>query len=168
MGNVTKGLITNRSQADVAYALSLIEKRARGQEFTAAEQADWLAGLRGSYTPNDVNRVSTALNGLRTRMFQRGYKYLWRTLFEPMVTNWNNDDYIPETEAIRYTGIIEDIHRLLPFLPGPKPRAGNWYDLDDANNVEKLLQACEDLMDWLDEADKSNFRFGEIFMGEIF
>lgn len=66
MSTVIDTLITDRTAADVARVHELAVKGYAGM--TAAELAEWLAGVKGAYNAVDLNRVGTALNYLRDRL----------------------------------------------------------------------------------------------------
>lgn len=66
MSTIIDTLITNRTQADVERVKALAAKGFAGM--TAAEQAEWLAGMKGAYNAADLNRVETALNYLAGRL----------------------------------------------------------------------------------------------------
>ena len=66
MSTVIDTLITDRTAADVARVHELAVKGYAGM--TAAELAEWLAGMKGAYNAVDLNRVGTALNYLRDRL----------------------------------------------------------------------------------------------------
>ena len=63
MSTIIYTLITDRTTADVARVHELAVKGYAGM--TAAELAEWLAGMKGAYNDVDLNRVGTALNYLR-------------------------------------------------------------------------------------------------------
>lgn len=52
-------LITDRTQADIDYAVRLSQKGWSGM--TAEEKADWESGLKGAYNASDLNRVGNAV-----------------------------------------------------------------------------------------------------------
>lgn len=66
MSTIIYTLITDRTTADVARVHELAVKGYAGM--TAAELAEWLAGMKGAYNDVDLNRVGTALNYLRDRL----------------------------------------------------------------------------------------------------
>lgn len=66
-------LIYDRTQTDVTYAAELNRKLGAGTALTAEEQADWDAGLKGSYNANDFNRVDAAVRELGGLLTAAGY-----------------------------------------------------------------------------------------------
>ena len=59
-------LVTDRTQADVERVRELAAKGFAAM--TAAEQAEWLTGMKGAYNAADLNRVGIALNYLAARL----------------------------------------------------------------------------------------------------
>ena len=69
-------LITDRSPADVErvrYLASLWGPSAGQWRGTAAELAEWNAGLKGAYNARDLNRVTLAASYLLTKLAGMGY-----------------------------------------------------------------------------------------------
>lgn len=66
-------LVTDRTQADVAYARQLAEKLVTGTA-TEAEIAEWNSfTLKGVYNHTDLNRVTAAMEDLKLRLEGYGY-----------------------------------------------------------------------------------------------
>lgn len=66
-------LIYDRTQTDVTYASELNRKLGAGTALTAEEQADWDAGLKGTYNATDMNRVDAAVRELGGLLTAAGY-----------------------------------------------------------------------------------------------
>ena len=61
--SVIDTLVTDRTEADVSRYSELRDKG--WAEMTAAERAEWAAGMKGAYNPNsDMNRVASAMSYL--------------------------------------------------------------------------------------------------------
>lgn len=66
-------LVTDRTQADVAYAKALLNKLVDGTA-TEEERAEWNSfTLKGTYNHTDLNRVTAALEALKSRLESYGY-----------------------------------------------------------------------------------------------
>ena len=66
-------LVTDRTQQDVAYVKQLIDKLVTGTA-TDAEKAEWNSfTLKGAYNHTDLNRVTAAMEDLKSRLEGYGY-----------------------------------------------------------------------------------------------
>lgn len=66
-------LVTDRTQADVAYAKALLNKLVDGTA-TEEERAEWNSfTLKGTYNHTDLNRVTAAMDDLKARLESYGY-----------------------------------------------------------------------------------------------
>ena len=66
-------LVTDRTQQDVAYVKQLIDKLVTGTA-TDAEKAEWNSfTLKGAYNHTDLNRVTAAMEYLKSRLEGYGY-----------------------------------------------------------------------------------------------
>ena len=134
-------LITDRTQADVERVRELAEKGFAGM--TAGEQAEWLAGMKGAYNASDLNRVGTALNYLAGRLASLcGRSIAWTAK-----TDWAVTDIITASQAAEYRRQIQDIRDALAYPAGTPdaPELGR-LTYTDANNIERILKLCEDLI----------------------
>ena len=125
MSTIIDTLISNRTQADVERVRKLAAKGF--STMTAAEQAEWLAGMKGAYNASDLNRVGTALNYLAGRLASIcGKSIAWTAK-----TDWAVTDIITASRAAEYRRQIQDI-RDLTYI--------------GANDIERILALCEDLI----------------------
>ena len=130
-------LITDRTLADV---VRVSELSAKGYaNMTPAEQAEWLAGMKGSYNYTDLNRVESAMVQIAS--------FLGVTLYEPK-TNWNATDIPTKSSMDRY---LENIKRLRRVCNGisstpstPATMVGLTYVT--ANHIEQILLDIESAM----------------------
>ena len=134
-------LITDRTQADVERVRELAEKGFAGM--TAGEQAEWLAGMKGAYNASDLNRVGTALNYLAGRLAS----ICGRSIAWTAKTDWAVTDIITASQAAEYRRQIQDIRDALAYPAGTPdaPELGR-LTYTDANNIERILKLCEDLI----------------------
>lgn len=141
MSTIIDTLITNRTQADVERVRELAAKGFAAM--TAAERAEWLAGMKGAYNASDMNRVGTALNYLAGRLASIcGKSIAWTAK-----TDWAVTDIITASQAAEYRRQIQDIRDALTYPAGTPdaPQLGR-LTYTDANNIERILKLCEDLI----------------------
>lgn len=134
-------LVTDRTQADVERVRELAAKGFAAM--TAAEQAEWLAGMKGAYNAADLNRVGTALNYLAGRLGPICGKIITWTA----KTDWAVTDIATASQAETYRQQIQDIRDALAY-PAGTPDAPELARLTytDANNIERILKLCEELI----------------------
>ena len=130
-------LITNRTLEDVKRVAELSAKGY--SQMTPAEQAEWLAGMKGAYNYTDLNRVERAMVELAS--------FLGVTLYQPK-TNWKITDIPTETSIAHY---LENVKRLRRACNGiantpstPTSMVGLTYVT--ANNIEQILLDIESAM----------------------
>lgn len=134
-------LITNRTHSDVERVRELAAKGFAAM--TAAEQAEWLAGMKGAYNASDLNRVGTALNYLAGRLASIcGKSIAWTAK-----TDWAVTDIPAASQTETYRRQIQDIRDALAYPAGTPdaPQLGR-LTYTDANNIERILKLCEDLI----------------------
>lgn len=141
MSTIIDTLITDRTQADVERVRKLAAKGF--STMTAAEQAEWLAGMKGAYNASDLNRVGTALNYLAGRLASIcGKSIAWTAK-----TDWAVTDIITASRAAEYRRQIQDIRDALAY-PAGTPDVPQMARLTyiGANDIERILALCEDLI----------------------
>lgn len=134
-------LVTDRTQADVDRVKALAAKGFAAM--TAAERAEWLAGMKGAYNAADLNRVGTALNYLAGRLGAIcGKSIAW-----PAKTDWVVTDIITASQAEAYRKQVQSIRDALAY-PGGTPDAPGLDRLTytGANDIERILALCEELI----------------------
>jgi hypothetical protein len=140
-------LITDRTQADVERVKALAAKGFAGM--TAAEQAEWLAGMKGAYNAADLNRVGTALNYLAGRLGA----ICGRSIAWSAKTDWAVTDIATASQAAEYRQHIQDIRDALSYPAGtPDAPELNRLTYTGANDIERILALCEELIDNITKA----------------
>lgn len=139
--NVLLTLITDRTAADVAYARML--GGIQFADMTAEQQADWLAGLKGTYNASDLNRVGAAVLLVAGLVNSIGYnitvtgKHDWTMTDIP--TSSQMSDYLADLLAIRAALTI-------PAGTPAVPSSMSGLDFNKANNIEKILLIVDELV----------------------
>lgn len=141
MSTIIDTLITNRTQEDVERVRKLAAKGFAAM--TAAERAEWLAGMKGAYNAADLNRVGTALNYLAGRLGPICGKVITWTA----KTDWAVTDIATASQAETYRQQIQDIRDALAY-PAGTPDVPQLARLTyiGANDIERILALCEDLI----------------------
>ena len=141
MSTIIDDLVTDRTQADVERVKALAAKGFAAM--TAAERAEWLAGMKGAYNASDMNRVGTALNYLAARLAPVcGMSIAWSAK-----TDWAVTDIITASQAAEYRRQIQNIRDALAY-PAGTPDAPQMKRLTytGANDIERILTLCEELI----------------------
>ena len=130
-------LITNRTLEDVQRVAELSAKSI--SNMTPAEQAEWLAGMKGAYNYTDLNRVESAMIELAS--------FLGVTLYQPK-TDWKITDIPTETTIAHY---LENVKRLRRACNGiattpSTPTSMAKLTYVTANNIEQILVDIESVM----------------------
>lgn len=135
-------LVTDRTQADVERAKALAAKGFAAM--TAAEQAEWLGGIKGAYNASDLNRVGTALNYLVARLGA----ICGRSITWTAKADWAVTDIATASQAAEYRQHIQDIRNALAYPAGtPDAPELNRLTYTGANDIERILALCEELID---------------------
>lgn len=152
-------LITNRTAEDVFRWKELHDKG--WAAMTAAEQAEWTAGMKGAYNYMDMNRVEGAVVELVARFAERGVNLSLTTK-----TNWTRTGWPTKSDMARYFANVEALRVAVgvPLNVPDTPTTGTLFDYRAANDLEKILLAVGS---WLDAASGSNYYAGEIYSGEV-
>lgn len=142
MSTIIDTLVTDRTQADVERVRELASKGFAAM--TAAEQAEWLAGMKGAYNASDLNRVVTALNYLAGRLGA----ICGRSITWTAKTDWAVTDIVATSQAAEYRQHIQDIRDALTYPAGtPDAPQLNRLTYTGANDIERILALCEELID---------------------
>lgn len=156
-------LITDRTAEDYERWEYLRDKGFANM--TDAERTEWLAGnMKGAYNKNDLNRVGVALNYLHDRLKTAGY-ITYQTTFTAR-TNWTvasiptADDL---THYLKCVSIIRDAMAQFETTP-PTPTDEGALNIEEANNIEKILLDVETLINNMLAA---RYYCGDVFAGEI-
>lgn len=152
-------LITDRTQADVDYAVRLSQKGWSGM--TAEEKADWESNLKGTYNASDLNRVGNAVAYVAGRLTDAGYL----VPVSPKI-DWTDSDIPKKSDMQTYLEDVEILRSALTVLPEtpevPEDMEGLTYE--EANDIERILLAVDDL---ITKMINSYFYSNEIFSGEV-
>lgn len=143
-------LITDRTQADVDRAAELLSKG--WSKMTPDEQAEWFAGLKGSYNHTDWNRVESVVARL-SKLF--GLSLVTKT-------DWTEWDVPTQNDVDRFLGNIHAIYEVgsrYSTTPTVPPSMRNMtYTV--ANDIEQIVHDIRKL-------EPSLFRCDELFCGEV-
>ena len=115
------------------------------------------------YNISDLNRVEEAFEYLRDKM-NNSYGF---NLAIPTKTNWTNTDNVIHSDMERYRQNVAKIRDAIAMPVGTPqtPASMNKLTAKEANDIEKILQAVEVL---LDNISAAWFYSGEIYSGEVF
>lgn len=154
-------LVTDRTQADVAYAQALAKKISSGTA-TEAELAEWnAAALKGSYNASDLNRVGAAMQCVADRLTAFGYA----ADIAPKA-DWLETDAPRQSDMEAYLFqliVLRNAFAVMQSTPSVPPDMEN-LTVAEANNIEKIL---EDIDFMLTQSSKAWYCSGEVFSGEV-
>ena len=143
-------LITNRTQADVDRVKELAAK-AKAGTWTAQEQAEWLAGMRGAYNYTDFNRVEAAVAELAVML---GVQL-------NTVTTWSVERIPTAADTVRYLANIRKLRTICQGLTNTPATPENMSRMTytTANDIEQILKDLETvILSWT--------RCGDVYCGE--
>lgn len=139
--SIINTLIIDRTEADYNRAVELSAKGLSGM--TAAEAAEYLAGLKGAYNAADLNRVQGAMEYIADRMTRAGYSVTLRG--GPV---WTMSD-IPDPEQLTvYLGDLSALRAVLNVHPTTPSVPADMEDFtwQEANDIEKILLDIEEVL----------------------
>ena len=153
-------LITDRTQTDVERWTAL---RAKGwNRMSAAEQAEWLAEMKGRYDHRDFNRVEQAVSIVSDRLRELGYAHPYLTV----KTDWTRADIPAREDWERYFGNVAMLRKAITVLhstPG-MPSMNDRLNFERANALEQILVDIDDVTTKISE---SWHCAGDIYLGEV-
>ena len=157
--SVIDTLVTDRTEADVSRFSELRDKG--WAEMTAAERAEWVAGMKGAYNASDLNRVASAMAYLSQRFASAGYSV---PVSSP--TDWANGDIPTKGDMDTYLDDLRRIRAALAVMDTTPeaPESMDYLTWAKANDIEKILV---DVDDALGRLLLSPFYSGEIYSGEV-
>lgn len=134
-------LITDRAQADVDRVLALSAKGWAGM--SAAEQAEWSAGLRGAYNASDLNRVQEAMEYLAGIFSSYGYAVSLQVM-----PTWSDSDIPTEAQMTAYLSNLAALRGVLAVLPATPstPESMELLTYATANDIERILMDIDLLL----------------------
>lgn len=136
-------LVTDRTSADVNRWKAL---RAKGwAAMTEAEQAEWTAGMKGSYNYTDFSRVEDAIAYLKSRLARYGYTV------EAVRQVWVSGEIPDSGKLSRYLASLKAVRNALGAHTAslPLPETMDNLTWTDANNMEKMLLAVDETLTYL-------------------
>ncbi len=137
---IMKTLVTDRTQADVNYAESLYKKL--WGDLTEQEQADFTAGLKGSYKASDINRVGTALITIRDRLRTHGID-----VPADVREDYAADEVLDKAAMDAYIKSANAVHDAVENSAPQPPAEIDGLDWDGANNIERAIIAVDDVLE---------------------
>lgn len=156
-------LITDRTQADYEEFVYLRDKGFANMK--TIEQTRWRSGrLKGAYNKDDLNRVGQALNYLRDRLNEAGY-ITYSIDFEAK-TNWTITSIPTAADLTYYLKCVSNIRGAMSQFKTtpPAPIDTGALNIDEANNIEKILIDVETLINNMLAA---RLYCNDVFAGEI-
>ena len=153
-------LITDRTQSDVDRWKALRDKG--WNRMSTAEQATWLAEMKGRYDHRDFNRVEQAVSVVSDRLRELGYVH------PPLVvkTDWNRADIPTREDWERYFGNVATLRKAITVLhstPG-MPSMNDRLNFERANALEQILVDIDDVTT---KISTSWHYAGDISLGEV-
>ena len=188
-------LITDRTAADAQRVKELA--RLGWENMTEEQQAEWLAGMRGAYNAEDLNRVNDAARHLAQNAFSlidildtyraaQGVApdaaFLLPYKAEDVVIDipaslWTVEDIPVETDMETYLKNVVTMRDLLEVAVGTPalPSSMSNLTVDGANAIEESLLATDDAQqamealtkEMIDKTAAAWYFSGEIYTGEV-
>jgi len=131
-------LITDRTDADVAYVKSLAALGWSGM--TTGQQTAWVAGLKGSYNYVDYNRVGNAIQTLTTTLNANGFAIITNPK-----TNWTINDTPTPAQLVTYLADLNTLKNNF-YSTTPLPTQIPHMSITDSNNIEIMLTTLDNLL----------------------
>lgn len=156
-------LIINRTIEDVERWRMLRNKGYANM--TASEKVEWLSRtMRGAYNHTDLNRVGSALNDLRDRLYDAGYIPYVKDFAAK--TDWNINDIPTAADLTAYLNAVSIIRGAMArysYTPVVPANVGS-LSYSEANDIEKILSDVDILINNMIAA---RYYCGELFTGEV-
>lgn len=151
-------LITDRTSADVEYFKQLANK-VKKNVANAEEIAQYLTGLKGTYTAADLNRVGQAVEYVAAALTQAGYTYM------PSVkTDWADGDNFAADDMANYVANIEGLRNTLAVFFDTPPTPATILNYEQANALERIIgdvyKAYQNMIAFY-------FCLDDLYMGEV-
>ena len=161
MSSVLDTLVTDRTQEDVDRVAELRNKIKAGglSSLTEAEQAEYLAGMKGAYNYTDMNRVGEACAYLE-QLYNDGSIALEG--FNTPITDWE----IGEVPGVFWREYINNVKALRDAagLSTELPAATDYLSYEAANNIEKAVQGAGN---YIENIARDWMYSGEVEAGEF-
>lgn len=130
--------ITDRTQSDVDRVKEIAAK-ARTDTWTEAEQAEWVAGMKGALSYTDFNRIESGVLELANILGAS----------VNVKTDWSVSGYLTTSDASRWLANIEAIRSKnsgsLKISQTSTPTSMDKLTFDTMNQIESILEDIETL-----------------------
>lgn len=128
--------ITDRTQSDVDRVKEIAAK-ARTDTWTEAEQAEWVAGMKGALSYTDFNRIESGVLELANILGAS----------VNVKTDWSVSGYLTTSDASRWLANIESIRSKNSGSSkiGQTPTSMDKLTFDTMNQIESILDDIETL-----------------------
>lgn len=128
--------ITDRTQSDVDRVKEIAAK-ARTDTWTEAEQAEWVAGMKGALSYTDFNRIESGVLELANILGAS----------VNVKTDWSVSGYLTESDASRWLANIKAIRSKNSgsLKIGQTPTSMDKLTFDTMNQIESILEDIETL-----------------------
>ena len=130
--------ITDRTQSDVDRVKEIAAK-ARTDTWTEAEQAEWVAGMKGALSYTDFNRIESGVLKLANILGAS----------VDVKTDWSVSGYLTTSDASRWLANIEAIRSKnsgsLKISQTSTPTSMDKLTFDTMNQIESILEDIETL-----------------------
>lgn len=130
--------ITDRTQSDVDR-IKEIAAKARTGTWTEAEQAEWVAGMKGALSYTDFNRIESGVLELANILGAS----------VNVKTDWSVSGYLTTSDASRWLANIESIRSKnsgsLKISQTSTPTSMDKLTFDTMNQIESILEDIETL-----------------------
>lgn len=130
-------LIFDRTQSDVDRVKTLTAALVAGTA-TAAERAEFLAGMKGAYDAADLNRVGAAVEYLTGVLHEMGY-----TVPTDPVMDWTETSIQNADQMAVYLDNIHQLRDCLPYVAPGAPDDMTGLTWQQANAIEEILYRLE-------------------------
>lgn len=128
--------ITDRTKYDVDRVNELHEKANYGT-WTTAEQAEWVAGMKGALSSSDFNRIESGIQELASIL----------SISINVKTNWAVDGYLTTSDAYRWLNNINTLRQKFSVKSSTPNTPGSMSPLSYQlmNQIEQILFDMEQI-----------------------
>lgn len=138
-------LVTDRGEADVLRARSLMEKAVAGTA-TPQERLELSAAMKGCYGANDLNRVGEAVAALADALGGYGYG-----VSVSSKTDWTEDDIPTGAQLAAYLAGVKATRDAIGSQK-PLPASMDAFTVEGANQIEDALRSVHELIAGMEDA----------------
>ena len=130
-------LVFDRTQSDVDRVKRLTAALVAGTA-TAAERAEFVAGMKGAYNAEDLNRVGAAVEYLTGVLHGMGY-----TVPTVPVTDWTETSIQNAEQMAVYLANVHKLRDCLPYVAPDAQGSMGALTWQQANAIEEILYRLE-------------------------